>query len=52
MHEGLLELENLTVLSNEPFRQFGSAQKIASYFGGREGYLQALKELKDEIYAA
>ena len=52
MHEGLLELENLTVLSNEPFRQFGSAQKIASYFGGREGYLQAIKELTDEIYAA
>lgn len=52
MHEGILELENLTVLSNDPFRQWGSPQKIASYFGGRDGYLQAVKELQDEIYAA
>lgn len=51
MHEGLLELENLTVLSNEPFRKLGSPQKIAAYFGGREGYLQAVKELQNEIYA-
>ena len=28
----------------------GKPAKIASYFGGKEGYLQAVKELEQEIY--
>ncbi len=50
MHEGLINLDNLTLLSNVPFRELGSPQKIASYFGGRDGYLQAIKELENALY--
>ncbi len=51
MHEGIADLDSLSLLSIDPFRQYGAPQKIASYFGGRDGYLQAVKELQDEIYA-
>lgn len=50
MNVGVSELENLSVLSNDPFRQFGSPSKIAEYFGDKEGYLNAVKELEQMIY--
>jgi type I restriction enzyme R subunit len=28
----------------------GKPQKIASYFGGKDGYLKAVKELEQAIY--
>ena len=52
MNEGIYDIENLEVLSNDPFRQFGTPMGIAKMFGGKNGYMQAIRELENQIYAA
>lgn len=52
MNEGIRDMENIEILSNEPFRQYGTPMKIAKLFGGKQGYLNLIKELQNEIYAA
>lgn len=49
---GISEIETTRILSNEPFNQFGSPQKIARLFGGRDAYLQAVRELEEALYEA
>ena len=48
--EGVSELESLTVLENDPFRKLGSKANIVKFFGGKQGYLDAVKELEQYIY--
>ena len=48
--EGVSELESLTVLENDPFRKLGSKANIVKFFGGKQGYLDAVKELEQCIY--
>ena len=50
--DGIMDIDNLEILSNDPFRKYGSPIKIAGFFGGKEGYIQAIRELQREIYAA
>lgn len=52
MNEGIRDIESLEILSNDPFRKFGTPMKIAKLFGGKAGYMQAIRDLQDEIYAA
>lgn len=52
MNTGIYEIEQTEILQLDPFCKFGKPSKIASYFGGREGYRQALKELEAELYKA
>lgn len=52
MNDGIRDIDNLEILSNDPFRQFGTPMKIAKLFGGKAGYLKAIHELQGEIYAA
>lgn len=52
MNEGIRDIESLEILSNDPFRKFGTPMKIAKLFGGKAGYMQAIKDLQNEIYAA
>ena len=52
MNTGIYEIEKTEVLKLDPFMKMGKPAKIASYFGGKEGYLKAVKELEDEIYAS
>ena len=49
--EGVSELESLTVLENDPFRKLGSKANIVKFFGGKQGYLDAVKELEQNIYS-
>lgn len=49
---GVIEIESIDVLKLEPFVKFGKPIKIAQLFGGKNGYLQAVKELEREIYRA
>lgn len=49
-NEGVSELENIQVLANDPFRKIGSPAVIAKLFGGKQGYLDAVKELEELIY--
>ncbi len=50
MNSGIYEIENTEVLKLDPFMKFGKPSRIAQLFGGKEGYLQAVKELEDELY--
>ena len=50
MNTGIYEIEKTEVLKLDPFLKMGKPAKIASYFGGREGYRKAVKELENEIY--
>ncbi len=52
MNTGIYEIEQTEILQLDPFRKYGKPSKIASYFGGREGYRKALKELEAELYKA
>ena len=47
---GVYEIENTAILQLDPFRKFGKPAKIAESFGGREGYLSAVRELEEELY--
>jgi len=48
--KGIYEIEDIHVLSLDPFKQYGSPSKIAKLFGGKEGYLRAIRELKQVLY--
>lgn len=50
MDTGIYEIERTEVLKLEPFPQYGKPMKIAQYFGGKQGYLEAVRELENEIY--
>lgn len=50
-NDGICDLDNLEILSNDPFRKFGSPMKIAKLFGGKTNYMKAVQELQQEIYA-
>jgi len=51
MFDGIKDLENTKILENEPFNRFGTPQKIASLFGSKKAYLEAVRELEQQIYA-
>lgn len=52
MNIGIYEIEKTEVLKLNPFDKFGKPANIAKLFGGKEGYLKAVKELEEEIYKA
>lgn len=49
-NDGITEIERTEVLRLDPFRRIGNPARIAKLFGGKEGYLRAVKELEEEIY--
>ena len=50
MNTGVYEIEKTEILKLDPFLKMGKPSKIAGYFGGKEGYLKAVKELENAIY--
>ena len=50
MNMGVYQIENMKVLSLDPLKKYGKPSKIVSYFGGKAGYLQAVKSLEEAIY--
>ena len=50
--DGIYEIEDLDILKLDPFVKFGRPSKIAQLFGGKEGYIRAVRELENEIYKA
>ena len=50
MNAGIYEIEKTEILQLDPFRKFGKPSRIAGYFGGKEGYLKAVRELEQAIY--
>ncbi|MFN5273048.1 MAG: EcoAI/FtnUII family type I restriction enzme subunit R [Planctomycetota bacterium] len=47
---GILSLESMEILKVDPFRRFGTPIEIVNLFGGKSGYLQALRELESALY--
>ena len=50
MNTGIYEIENPTILKLDPFTKIGKPSKIAQFFGGKNGYIKAIKELEEELY--
>lgn len=52
MDEGIRDIGDTKILEQKEFQRFGSPLKIAQLFGGRAGYITAVKELQDALYSA
>ena len=52
MNTGIYEVEKTEILRLDPFVRLGKPAKIASYFGGKDGYMQAVRALAAELYRA
>ena len=50
MNIGIYEIERVEILKLDPFKQYGKPTKIAQYFGGKVGYLKAVRDLENELY--
>lgn len=48
---GIENIESIEIIGNDPFRKIGSPKKISTAFGGKQGLLDAMHELQQEIYA-
>lgn len=50
MNLGIYDIETTDILKMDDFKKFGKPARIASYFGGKEKYLQAVKALEEALY--
>jgi type I restriction enzyme R subunit len=48
--EGVENIEELSVLKVDPLNSFGTPPEIIAAFGGKDNYLQAIRELETELY--
>ncbi len=48
----ITSIESLEVLKLDPLNKLGSPLEIINAFGGKENYLQAIRELENELYKA
>jgi type I restriction enzyme R subunit len=48
--EGIVNIEELSVLKVDPFNTMGTPAEIIAVFGGKDNYLKAIKELEQELY--
>lgn len=51
-NEGVYQIEDTQVLKLDPFARIGKPSAIVKLFGGKDGYMKAVKELEEEIYKA
>ena len=49
---GIVPLEDIGILNVQPIDRLGTPIEIVNCFGGRDKYMEAVKELETEIYAA
>lgn len=49
-NKGITEIVNVEVLRLDPLMKLGKPSKIVSYFGGKEGYVNAITDLQNAIY--
>ena len=48
--EGIENIEDLSVLKIEPFNHIGTPTEIVNIFGGKEKYMNVIKELETQLY--
>lgn len=51
MNTGIYEIEKTDILKLDPFAKLGKPARIAGYFGGRDGYMKAVRKLSQALYA-
>lgn len=50
--EGVRDIETIEVLTLDPFKGMGRPVQLVRSFGGRDGYLAAVRDLESELYRA
>lgn len=50
MNLGIKEIEKPEILKMKEFRKYGTPAGIARLFGGKNGFFEAIRELKKELY--
>ncbi len=48
---GIENIEDIKILTLDPFKNMGTASELVSAFGGKQGYTTALHELEKYLYA-
>ena len=48
---GIEHIEDIKILTLDPFKNMGTASELVSAFGGKQGYTAALHELEKQLYA-
>jgi type I restriction enzyme R subunit len=48
---GIADIEDIKILTLDPFSQLGTPQELVSAFGGKPAYLKAIHELEQQLYA-
>ena len=48
---GIEPIEDVKILTLDPFSQIGAPMELLNAFGGKKHYLQAIKELENQLYA-
>ena len=49
---GIENIEDIKILTIDPFSKMGTASELVSAFGGKQSYLEALAELVRHLYAS
>lgn len=50
-NKGVIELENIRLLEINSFSKFGGLVPIVNLFGGKEKYINMIKQLKNVLYS-
>ncbi len=48
---GIESIDDIKILTIDPFSKMGTASELVSDFGGKSGYMAALHELENQLYA-
>ncbi|ABP34350.1 EcoAI/FtnUII family type I restriction enzme subunit R [Polynucleobacter asymbioticus] len=48
---GIENIDDIKILTLDPFSKMGTASELVSAFGGKPGYIAALHELENQLYA-
>jgi type I restriction enzyme R subunit len=48
---GIENIDDIKILTLDPFNKMGTASELVSAFGGKPGYIAALHELENQLYA-
>lgn len=49
---GIQSVESMDILKVDPIRGFGTPIEIVQFFGGKDGYRKAIRDLEDALYVA
>ncbi|MEA3288868.1 MAG: DEAD/DEAH box helicase family protein [Campylobacterota bacterium] len=50
--KGIMEVEDIAILSIPEFEEFGTSLEIIKHFGNKKKYLSAIREIEDILYEA